>query len=225
MFYNNSVVGEIDFVLEKANETVWHIRTESRATSLLAKAFGSEVTQASHFYWDMTTEIPTLVPLTYHHVSREPLRTRFWQHHFDWDSQTSKTITHQGDQVISLPEQLLDPLTLRLQLAVDLNMSDPKIEERNFWVLDRDDVEAQRIEYRDAEPVQVSAGCFEAHHYYRFRKEGSARNYDLWVSPDLDWLPLRTLQTDGKREIRIDLKSSTLLKQPRNCNDAGRDQY
>jgi hypothetical protein len=219
VFYNDRVVGEVDFLLEQANAVVWHVRMQSRPTSFLAKTFGSEITQASHFYWRQDPNGITLVPLTYHHVSREPLRTRYWQHRFDWESQTSDTLTHEGEQVIPLKEGLLDPLTLRLQLASDLMHSDPTLPKRDYWVLDRDDVESQKVEYRGATLLRVPAGCFNTHHLYRLRKEGSARNYDLWVSSDFYYLPIQTIQSDGQREIRMALKETSLSLDALDCGD------
>ncbi len=221
VFYNNRPVGEIEFVLEKANESVWHVKTETRATTFLAKTLGSDITEASHFYWQTQNGQNQLVPLTYHYVSREPFRTRFWQHHYDWDNEITQTLTHQGEQTIAIRSELLDPLTLRLQLASDLAQEqyiEPEDrEDKSYWVLDRDDVELQRIEARGVDTVTVPAGCFETERFYRFRKEGSSRNYDVWVAQSLAWLPIKMVQTDGSREIRMELASSNLLKATPAC--------
>jgi len=225
VLYNGKPVGEIEFILEKANESVWYVKTETRATSFLAKTLGSEVTEASHFYWQNQAGRDQLIPLTYHHVSREPLRTRFWQHHYDWENESTQTITHQGEQTIQIHPGILDPLTLRLQLAADLANSDgnntPTLEDRNYWVLDRDDVESQRIEARVSETVEVPAGCFDALKFYRFRKEGSSRNYDLWVSQALAWLPVKMVYQEGNREIQFELISSDLIEESPECLSSG----
>lgn len=217
VFFNGKPVGEIHFQLEKANEAVWYVRTESKATAFLAKTLGSEVTEASHFYWSRHTTHPKLIPLTYHHVSKEPLRTRFWQHRIDWQTATSQTATHEGDEVISLPEGVLDPLTLRLQLASDLKHSSAPDLDRHYVVLDRDDIEKQTVLAKGKEQITVEAGCFETHHFYRFRKEGSSRNYDLWLSPSLYWMPVKMKQTDGSREISIELRQTDLTPSDRAC--------
>lgn len=219
--YNNKPVGEIEFILEKANDSVWHVKTETRATSFLAKTLGSEVTEASHFYWEHQAERDQLIPLTYHHVSREPLRTRFWQHRYDWDNQLTQTLTHEGEQTIEIPEDILDPLTLRLQLAADLarleNAESLPMGDQNYWVLDRDDVESQRIEARGSETIKVPAGCFNTLKFYRFRKEGSSRNYDFWVSRALAWMPVQMVYQEGNREIRFELVSSDLIEATPQC--------
>lgn len=225
VFYNGKAVGEIDFVLEQANETVWHVKTDTRATSFLAKTLGSEITEASHFYWQRQNGRDQVIPLTYHHVSREPFRTRFWQHRYDWEKEVTQTLTHQGEQTIAIRPELVDPLTLRLQLASDLAHDlahNPSIgltsrDDRNYWVLDRDDVEQQRIEVRGDDTVVVPAGCFDGKHFYRFRKEGSSRNYDLWVAQSMAWLPIKMVQTDGSRQISIELASSDLLEGSATC--------
>jgi len=222
--YNGKIIGEIDFVLEPANEQVWHIRTQTRATSFLAKTLGSAITEAAHFVWQSTDDTFEILPLTYHQVSREPFRTRFWQHRFDWEDMRSETLTHEGSQVITLKENLMDPLTLRLALAARL-MDTPqpslsKDEPLRFLVLDRDDIEDQQMQYLGPETVDVPAGCFSTLHFYRFRKEGSSRNYDAWVSESNSWLPVKVRQQDGGRKITMELKHSDLLKSTEGCDQS-----
>lgn len=223
VFYDNKPVGEIEFVLEKANESVWHIKTQTHAKTFLAKTLGADITEAAHFIWEQTDEGWKLVPLTYHQVSREPFRTRFWQHYFDWTTQTTETLTHEGTQTLALIEGLVDPLTLRLALASQLMSRSQSALEKNeslpFWVLDRDDVEPQQMNYLGPESITIEAGCFEALHFYRFRKEGSSRNYEVWVSEQTAWLPIQMIQRDGPREIRIELVSSELLEASPSCAD------
>ena len=224
VLYNGKPVGELEFILEKANESVWHVKTQTRATSFLAKTLGSEVTEASHFYWRNEAGRDQLIPLTYHHVSREPLRTRFWQHHYDWDNAVTQTVTHEGEQTIEIRPDILDPLTLRLQLAADLahreEMDSLPMGDQDYWVLDRDDVESQRIEAKGSEMIEVPAGCFDALKFYRFRKEESSRNYDLWVSQALAWLPVQMVFQEDNREIRFELVSSDLLEEKPQCDMA-----
>ena len=217
--YNGRSVGEATFVLEKANETVWHVKTQTKPTSMLAKLAASSVTQASHFVWRLDSAQPTVLPLTYHNVSKEPFRTRYWQHRYDWEAMVSATTTHEGEQEIALSPGLLDPLTLRLQLALDLQTDSDPAKDRNYLVLDRDDVENQRMEYQQHTQIKVPAGCFDTEHFYRFRKEGSARNYDLWMAPQMHWLPVKIVQSDGGRTIEMALEKSTLLDAKPICTD------
>lgn len=223
VFYDNKPVGEIEFVLEKANEAVWHIKTQTHAKTFLAKTLGSDITEAAHFMWQPTDEGWMVTPLTYHQVSREPFRTRYWQHHFDWNSKTTETLTHEGTQTLVLIDGLVDPLTLRLALASQLMSRSEQPLEKNeslpFWVLDRDDVESQQMNYLGRELIEVPAGCFEALRFYRLRKEGSARNYGVWVSEQTAWLPIQMIQRDGSREIRIELLTSELIEDSPSCKD------
>ncbi len=217
--HNGRAVGEASFVLKKANASVWHLKTETKATSMLAKLASMSVTEASHFVWEQQKDRLRVVPLTYHNVSRGPFQTRYWQHRYDWDAMTSATSTHDGEQIIELRPDLLDPLTLRLQLAADLQADLPMQPQRGYVVLDRDDVENQRIEYRGQAQIQVPAGCFDTEHFYRFRKTGSSRNYDLWVSAEFNWLPVKIVQSDGARTIEMALRDSTLLDATPRCKE------
>lgn len=219
VLHNGRAIGEATFVLEKANASVWHLTTETIPTSMLAKLASLSVTEASHFVWQDHQASPRVLPLTYHNVSKEPFRTRYWQHRYDWETLTSATTTHDGEQTIELSPGLLDPLTLRLQLAADLQNGDARQQDRAYVVLDRDDVEDQRMEYQGRARIEVPAGCFDTEHFYRFRKEGSARNYDLWVAGELHWLPVKIIQSDGRRSIEMALEDSSLLDDAARCPD------
>lgn len=220
VYYNSEKVGEINFVLEKANDEVWYAQTQTKATTFLARTLGSDITEASHFVWIRDGSTPTVLPLTYHHVSREPFRTRFWQHRYNWETMTSASLTHQGEQTIQLREGLIDPLALRFAMAGQLAVEGPPSEPSStwtFWVLDRDDVELQRVEYLGEEIIDVGAGCFVSEHFYRQRKPNSPRNYHVWVAAANAWLPIKFQQQDGNKVLSIELVQSDLLTDIQVC--------
>lgn len=202
-----SKIGEVHVSLSQADSGVWHFDTETVATSRLARLAGASAEEAAWFVWNDAQ----IQMLSYRQVTRAATRTRYWQHELDWTEGVSHTQTYEGDHLIDLEPDMLDPLTLRLQLAVQL--ADPRQRRRDhrFRVLERDEIEDQQFRFIDEEPVEVPIGCFEAVRMERFRREGSSRNYHSWHAAAFHWMPLRILQIkDGREEIDVRLIESSL---------------
>jgi len=68
---------------------------------------------------------------------------------------------------------------------------------RQFSVADNDSNEIWPIETVGDENVQTADGNVQARHFTRLpRREGDRRRLDIWLAPDLGWLPVRILQTE-----------------------------
>jgi hypothetical protein len=209
-----SKVGEVHVVLEPDQNDIWRYHTETVATSMLARLLRVAAEESAQFAWRDNH----VLPLTYRQVARAPTRTRYWQHEIDWLAGQTKTQTYEGDLEIPLEENLLDPLTMRLQVAVELQDPDNRGKDLEFRVLERDEIETQSFFYLGDQSIAVPAGCFDAIHMQRFRREGSSRNYDSWHSPRFHWLPLRILQIkDGDPEIDIRLLTTSINLGPDDC--------
>ncbi len=209
-----SKIGEVHVQLSQDDSGTWLFDTETVATARLARILRVSAEESAHFVW----RNGHVVMLTYRQVARAPTRTRYWQHEADWEAGISRTQTYDGDLDIELEEHLVDPLTLRLQLAVELSDPANHGQDLHFRVLERDEVEDQHFFYLDHEPVDVPAGCFDAIRMERFRREGSSRNYESWHAERFYWLPLRILQVkDGDPELDIRLLSSSIELGPDDC--------
>ena len=209
-----SKIGEVHVSLQDDERGIWLFDTETVATARLARMLRVSAEESAHFVW----RNGHVVMLTYRQIARAPTRTRYWQHEADWEAGISHTQTYEGDLDIELEPQVIDPLTLRLQLAVKL--ADPANHGKDFQfrVLERDEIENQSFLYQDHETVQVPAGCFDAIRMQRFRREGSSRNYDSWHAQAFHWLPLRILQTkDGDPELDIRLVSTSIALKSDDC--------
>lgn len=209
-----SKIGEVHVSLDQDEDGLWRYQTETVATATLARLLRVSAEESARFVW----RDGHILPLTYRQVARVPTRTRYWQHAFDWQAGTTRSETHEGELEIGLEQALLDPLTLRLQVAVALQDSDNHGRDLAFRVLERDEIEDQYFFYRDHESIEVPAGCFDAIHLQRFRREGSSRNYESWHSERFHWLPLRILQVkNGNPELDIRLLESSLRLGPDDC--------
>jgi hypothetical protein len=206
-----SKIGEVHVSLSQNDNGVWHFDTETVATSRLARLAGASAEEAAWFVWNDDR----IQMLNYRQVTRAATRTRYWQHELDWAEGISNTRTYEGDHVIALEADVVDPLTLRLQLAVNLARPGQRGRDQHFRVLERDEIEDQQFLFIDEERVEVPVGCFEAVRMERFRREGSSRNYHSWHAEAFHWMPLRILQTrDGREELDIRLIDSDLDLEP-----------
>jgi hypothetical protein len=210
-----SKIGEVHVSLSQSETGVWHFDTETVATSRLARMAGASAEEAAWFVW----RGDRVQMLSYRQVARAVTRTRFWQHELDWEAGVSQTRTYDGDHVIALEPDVVDPLTLRLQLAAILADPDQRGRDLAFRVLERDEIEDQQFLFIAEERVEVPAGCFEAVRMERFRREGSSRNYHSWHAEAFHWMPLRILQfKDGREELDIRLVESDLDLTPECAN-------
>lgn len=209
-----SKIGEVHVSLSRDEQGIWLFDTETVATARLARILRVSAEESAHFVWHNGH----VVMLTYRQVARAPTRTRYWQHEADWEAGISRTRTYEGDLDIELEERVVDPLTLRLQLAAALHDEANHGRDLHFRVLERDEIEDQHFFYQGHERVEVPAGCFDAIRMQRFRREGSSRNYDSWHAEAFHWLPLRILQTkDDDPELDIRLLSTSVPLGQNDC--------
>ncbi|MBS3746673.1 MAG: DUF3108 domain-containing protein [Wenzhouxiangellaceae bacterium] len=197
----NAEIGRLKAVLEQREDGLWHYRIESEATAWYVRLLGISTTESAWFQW--TGE--GVLPLTYHHVSREPGSDRFWQHRYDWRDMHTETRTHDGEFEIELADGVVDPLTLRLEAAARLAEQAPEFESFELSVLERDEIEKQRYRHTGTETLEIDGRCFRTVVFKRFRKEGSSRNYTAWHAESLGWMPLRIRHEDDGKPITLTL--------------------
>lgn len=207
-------IGEAHVKLERRDDGIWYYRTETDATSTLAKLLQLSAEESAHFQW----RDDRILMLTYHQVTETITRTRFLQHRADWEKGITHVRTHEGEHTLELEENLVDPLSLRLQMAVLLTDPEQRTASHHFRLLDRDEVKDQTWHYGGRERIEVPAGCFDAVYIVREEDEDSVRTNTSWHAEAFHWMPVRILQTrKGRDEIDVRLRESSLDL------DAGRD--
>lgn len=210
--------GEVDIELSRRDDGIWYYSTRTRATAFLARVMGLAAEESAHFIWIDGH----VLPLTYHQVARGPGNTRYWQHRFDWDAGKAETLSHEGPMKVDLEPELLDPLTLRLEIAARLMGTAQRDSDHELRVLERDEVEDQKFLYQGRERLELDAGCFDTVRMLRFRREGSSRNYHSWHAEEFHWMPVRIVQLkDGKEELDIRLVDSSIDMPGAACTDGG----
>jgi len=199
---NGSTIGRIDVDLSRRDDGLWHYRIESTATAWYLRLLGVSATESAWFQWYGDR----VLPLTYHHVSREPGRNRYWQHRYDWQQGATETRTHDRELKIALAGGVLDPLTLRLAAVDRIAAQAPDLDDFEFRVLERDEIETQQYRFVRRERAEVLGRCYDTVVYRRFRKPGSSRNYTAWHARELGWMPVRIVH-DEDQTITLALQS------------------
>ncbi|MDT8450989.1 MAG: DUF3108 domain-containing protein, partial [Wenzhouxiangellaceae bacterium] len=197
----DSRIGEVEAELTRRDDGLWHYRIESKATAWYVRMLGVSTTEAAWFDW----RDGVLVPLTYHHVSVEPGKDRFWQHRYDWQQRTTETKTHDGNLGIALEPGVVDPLTLRLAAVARLEAQAPDFAGFELDVLERDEIERQQYRFIGRERIEVDGRCFDTAVFKRFRKQGSSRNYTAWHAESLGWMPARIEHADDGKPMVLEL--------------------
>ncbi|WP_376697005.1 DUF3108 domain-containing protein [Wenzhouxiangella sp. EGI_FJ10305] len=200
-------VGELTVSLEQLETGVWHYRSDTRATAWWVKALNMAAEEAAHFVW----RGDRIMMLTYHHAQHAPANNRFFQHRTDWEAGTTRVRTEEGSQTVELVDNMVDPLSLRLQLAVNLADESKRRGTHEFTLLDREEVKHKQYSFDGEENIDVPAGCFDAIRIRRIEKPGSDKNNLSWHSADFYWMPVRILrQEEGKDKLDIRLLETDL---------------
>jgi hypothetical protein len=204
---HGSKIGELDVGLEQLENGVWHYRSDTRATAWWARVLDVSAEEAAHFVW----RDGRIMMLTYHHAQRIPGDNRYFQHRTDWDAGTTEIRTEEVSKTVELTPDMVDPLSLRLQLAVEL--ADPARREatHRFTLLDRDEVKRKHYRFDGRERLETPAGCFDTVRIRRIEEADSDKTNLSWHAADFHWMPVRILRRrDGKDRFDIRLAETDL---------------
>lgn len=200
-------VGELDVALEQLDNGVWYYRSDTRATAWWARALNVSAEEAAHFVW----RGDRIIMLTYHHSQNAPANDRYFQHRTDRDAGTTEVRTEEVRRTVELTDDMVDPLSLRLQLAVNLADAGKRDTTHEFTLLDRDEIKQKRYTHDGEESIEVPAGCFDTVRIRRIEDPGSTKNNMSWHAADFHWMPVRILrQEDGRDKLDIRLLSTDL---------------
>lgn len=218
VFRKGSEVGHLDIELTRHEDGSYRYVADTTATSLLLRILGLALGEEGRFRW----AAGTIQPLGYEQMVRRPGRNKHWQARFDWQALRARGDSHRGPIDVALPSGVLDPLTVRLQLAVRLGAArlgaggEPAPRYR-FHVLERDEVEVQAFVERGRDAVPYDDGCLPATKLERLR-DGESRGDYSWHAEAFHWMPVRILQVrDGEHKMDLRLRHTSLNLDPRPC--------
>jgi len=200
-------IGEIHVSLSQLDNGVWYYSTETEATHRLARLLRLSGEESAHFVWRDNR----VLMLTYHQVLRTPRGTDFWQHRIDWEEGVARTKSSEGEFVHDTRPDMVDPLSLRLQLAVNLQDPEERIADHHFILLDEDELDDESFVYGGKDQLEIPAGCFESIYLERVQRPDSVRTNTSWHSESFHWMPLRILQTrKGREELDVRLLDTSI---------------
>lgn len=198
--------GYLDLQLSRRDDGSYEYAAATKATAVLLRLLGVSVREQGRFDWHEGH----IRPVAYSQVIRRPGRHRFWEADFDWRAMRATGQSHRGEIDVALSPEVLDPLTLRLQLAVLMASPDGPPPAYQFRVLERDRIEAHNFLLRARESFAFGSGCLPVLRMERLR-ENDERKYYSWHAAQFYWLPVRIQQTgDGREELDLRLTETSL---------------
>lgn len=205
--------GYIDVELRRRDDGGYEYTLTTTAMAMLLRLMGVAISEHGRFQW----VDGRIRPISYGQAISRPGPDRFWEAEFDWQAMRARGRSHRGALDVALTPGVLDPLTLRLQLAAQLAAADGAAPAEVFRVLERNRIEAQSFHLRAYEAVPFAAGCLAAARLERLR-EDDERSYYSWHAAQFHWLPVRIQQLrDGREELDMRLSASTLPLATKEC--------
>ncbi|MEM9055951.1 MAG: DUF3108 domain-containing protein [Pseudomonadota bacterium] len=202
--YGGSTVGEAHFELTDL-DTVGVRRLESRTKAKgIARLLRSrEVVESSTF-----TAGLGLRPLAYRFEDGTRRGKKNMQIDFDHERAVALSL-YQGDTYeLELDCEVHDRVLVILAMMRDAAADDLA---PGYRVADKREVKTYQLEGPLRETVETPVGAFETLHYTR-RREGSSRVMEMWLAPELDYLPVRMRHSkEGKETARLELTASSKL--------------
>lgn len=203
-----SKLGELTLVLEQTENGEFHYRASTEATSFLTRLLRVGSDEAARFAW----RDGRIKSVHYQRDTRQPGKKRFWEADFDWASGRARRSGDTDEPDALLADGVIDPLSLRLKIAMALAADPRREDDLAFQVLERERVETQIYRPRGYFNLTVPAGCVTALELERIQEDKPDRELHVWHSPATAWLPVRVRQLrDGKEEMDMVLAESSLF--------------
>lgn len=198
--------GYLDLRLSRRDDGAYEYAATTKATAVLLRLLGVSAREHGRFDWHQGH----IRPVAYSQVITRPGRHRFWEADFDWRAMRATGESHRGEIDVALSPEVLDPLTLRLQLAVLMANPGGPAPAYEFRVLERDRIEAHSFLLRARESFAFGSGCLPVVRMERLR-EDDERKYYSWHAAQFYWLPVRIQQAgDGREELDLRLTETSI---------------
>lgn len=205
VFRKGTEVGYMDIRLTRHEDGSYRFSAGTTATSTLLRILGLALGEQGRFRWTADG----IRPLSYEQTVRRPGRDKHWEARFDWASLRVRGDSHRGPIDVALSAGVLDPLTVRLQLAVRLGADGSPAPAYRFQVLERDELEVQTFVRRGRDHVPYGDGCLPAVRMERLR-DGAGRGDFSWHAEVFHWMPVRILQVrDGEPTMDLRLRRTS----------------
>ncbi len=168
----------------------------------IAALLGGEINQHSHFRW----KDDQIIALDYRYRQKVAFKKRRRNTIFDWQQLRANGTGKKGPWEIELKPGVIDPLLVNLAMMQDRPRPDNKL---TYTLIEKGREKSWRFQVFAGEQVETPAGSFATVKLQRLRS-GSSRETLIWLAPDLNYLAVKILQTEGDDETLSLLVSTTV---------------
>jgi len=180
-------IGEATMTLKADGGDNWTLITQTRGTAGMAKLFGLDVKEESHF--TAAGQRP-LQSTAYSYQQEATLKSKQRRIEFDWTAKEARVTDK--DELFRYP---LQPYSIDRHAVVVALGRAQSLEQNTLQIASKDAVESQRYERRETQPLELPAGRFDATRYERADKPGKGSS---WYTPEqLAPLQIEQTQKDG----------------------------
>lgn len=180
-------IGEATMTLKADGGDNWTLITQTRGTAGMAKLFGLDVKEESHF--TAAGQVP-LQSSAYSYQQEATLKSKQRRIEFDWTTKEARVTDK--DELFRYP---LQPYSIDRHAVVIALGRAQGLEQNTLQIASKDAVESQRYERRETQPLQLPAGRFDATRFERTDKPGKGSS---WYTPgQLAPLQVEQTQKDG----------------------------
>lgn len=180
-------IGEATMTLKADGGDNWTLITQTRGTAGMAKLFGLDVKEESHF---IAAGQRPLQSTAYSYQQEATLKSKQRRIEFDWTAKEARVTDK--DELFRYP---LQPYSIDRHAVVIALGRAQILDDNTLQIASKDAVESQRYERRETQPLQLPAGRFEATRYERTDKPGKGSS---WYTPEqLAPLQVEQTQKDG----------------------------
>lgn len=182
IYRNGTLTGKAEISLNRQGET-WIIQSEGSGTHGLARTLGA---------WDSEKVVGRVregqfLPDQYTRHSRLAGMDEYWMALFNWNTNSVQITENDTDLTLHFSGQVLDPLSLKLEMRQRLAKSDFDL---TFLMVSEDEIKQQVFRVMRPEMLETSLGCLDTLPVEKVRRS-SKRYTRAWHAPGLDHFAVR----------------------------------
>jgi len=145
-------------------------------------------------------------PLDYNYTQSILGRTTGLNFRFNWNKKSLASLHEPERAEITIPDDTVDPLGFRLQLAHLLRNGKPLPE--TITMLDGNDIKARSVVSGEVETLDIPYGQIKAQKFtLTDDNPDPKRKFEFWLAPSLDYQLVKLEKRDNKRLFALTLKA------------------
>jgi len=145
-------------------------------------------------------------PLDYNYTQSILGRTTGRNFRFNWNKKSLASLHEPERAEITIPDDTVDPLGFRLQLAHLLRNGKPLPE--TITMLDGNDIKARSVVSGEVETLDIPYGQIKAQKFtLTDDNPDPKRKFEFWLAPSLDYQLVKLEKRDNKRLFALTLKA------------------